>query len=467
VSLVTGGERLVLRRSVPTAPGGAVATVRDPKPIVHRADWRCSLRVCSGVAWVRDSPALMREYRKGTGIDRLLLAGGAALLAAGIALAIAAPVGATFGGGDGNVEFASTRNAGAKAIFTVAPNVPSGPAGADVGLTAGSADAEPFPSADGQAVYFSSNRTSTGQWAVFSISASHVAAPSDTTDPATELGQTPGAETANDYSPTVSRDGTVVVFNRWWNAPDPTHVNGIYQLQGGTVTPLYLPPAGLEAPDATTGTESRSELNPNNATELTYVDSGYHVHLVTGLGSSPMDTDLSAAASTPAGCRDRNPDWEGVAGSSKIIFDSDRPSAGTCASPGTTPRQLWTMDPHNPGPGATAQWPGLVGSSTQDLQPVFSPSGSYIAYTQPGQGDTVYYYYNCAAPGAACPNSKGVQLSSGSRTLNTEPAWAPVTGGPLVPEAPAALLLPGGALVLGGTVLALRRRRRRAAPIAG
>jgi len=389
------------------------------------------------------------------------------VVVAAAGLATAAPAGATFGGGDGNVFFASTRNAGAKAIFGVVPNVPTGPAGADVGLTAGSADAEPFPSSDGQTVYFSSNRTSAGEWAVFSIPASHVAAPSDITDPATELAQTPGAETANDYAPTVSRDGTVVAFNRWWNTPDSTHVNGIYQLKGGTVSPLYLPSAGLEAPDPTTGTESRSELDPNDPTQLTYVDSSYHVHLVTGLGGAPADTDLSAAAHTPAGCRDRNPDWEGVAASSEIIFDSDRPSSGTCTSPGTTPRQLWTMDPHNPGPGATAQWPGLVGSSTQDLQPVFSPSGGYIAYTQPGQGDTVYYYYNCSAPGAACPNAKGVQLSSGSRTLNTEPAWAPVAGGPLVPETPAAVFLPGGALAVGGAVLAVRRRRRRSAAVTG
>lgn len=365
--------------------------------------------------------------------------------------------GAAFPGTNGDVAFVTTR-ADSVTIQQINPygtgvGTPSGDLANTTALTAGSIDAEPFYSPDGTEVAFSSNRT--GRWAIYEI------AQSDTNEstPATEISQVSGHETNDDYGPSFSDDGNTVVFNR-----DNQSIETVVLADGvSSACGLYHPSGGLAAASSDNGASSRVVFDPADPTVLAYVAGNNHVHLLSGIvlpsAGTPCptqaaltDTDLSATATgatlgpTQA---DANPDWS--PDGTKIVFDSTR-SGG---------HSLWYFsNPTSVAPTVSALWPTMAGSTTTtDTQPVFSPDGTKIAYTQPvvGSGTQVIAFENTF--GAPATDSTDLTLGAGA-SANSQPVWQPVQPFPSTPEAPLVVLLPASGVLAGGALVLVGRRRR-------
>jgi Tol biopolymer transport system component len=381
----------------------------------------------------------------------------AAAASLGVLLCVPAVAGAAFPGTNGDIAFVSTRNNNVN-ILQVNPNgtgigTSSGDLSNTTVLTAGSVDAEPFYSPDGTQVTFSSNRT--GRWAIFLIGQTDA----NESTPATEISQVAGQEAHDDYGPSFSDDGNTIVFNR-----DNQSIYSVYIPDGASsACDLYDPSGGLAAASADNGATSRIVFDPADPTKLVYVAGNNHIHLLSGVvvpsAAHPCpaepnltDVDLSATATgTPLGSQaDANPDWS--PDGTKIIFDSTRAGG----------HSLWYFtNPTSASPTVTALWPSLAGStSTSDTQPVFSPDGTHIAYTQPVvHNGTQVIDYESNAFGAPQSSQTDLTLGAGS-SANSQPDWQPVSPLPNLPEAPATLLLPGAALIAGGAYALIRRHRR-------
>ena len=382
----------------------------------------------------------------------------AAAASLGVLLCVPAVAGAAFPGTNGDIAFVSTRNNNVN-ILQVNPNgtgigTSSGDLSNTTVLTAGSVDAEPFYSPDGTQVTFSSNRT--GRWAIFLIGQTDA----NESTPATEISQVAGQEAHDDYGPSFSDDGNTIVFNR-----DNQSIYSVYIPDGASsACDLYDPSGGLAAASADNGATSRIVFDPADPTKLVYVAGNNQIHLLSGVqlpsASHPCpvqttltDTDLSTTATgNTLGPQqsDANPDWS--PDGSKIIFDSTR-SGG---------HSLWYFtSPTSVAPTVTALWPGLAGSTTTtDTQPVFSPDGTHIAYTQPVvHNGTQVIDYESNAFGAPQSSQTDLTMGAGS-SANSQPDWQPQSPPSNLPEAPAALLLPGAALMVGGAYALIRRRRR-------
>jgi Tol biopolymer transport system component len=377
-------------------------------------------------------------------------------VALGVVLTVPVVAGAAFPGTDGVIAFVTTRN-NAVAIDQVNPNgsglgTSSGDLANTTGLTQGSVDAEPFYSPDGTEVVFSSNRT--GRWAIYEIGQTDT----DESTPAAEISQINGTESHDDYGPSFSDDGNSVVFNR-----DNLSIYSVFLPSGvSSACDLYDPPGGLAAASGDNGAASRIVFDPADPTKLVYVAGNNHIHLLSGVvvptaahpcpaEPSLTDVDLSATATggTPLGASqaDANPDWS--PDGTKIIFDSTRAGG----------HSLWYFtNPTSGSPTVAALWPGLAGSTTSDTQPVFSPDGTHIAYTQPvvHNGTQVIDYEDTF--GAPQSMETDLTLGAGS-SANSQPDWQPLAPGPNLPEAPTVLLLPGAALTVGGGYWLMRRRR--------
>jgi Tol biopolymer transport system component len=409
---------------------------------------------------------------RGRRAERLMGVVGVAWLAGWIVLATVSPAGAAYTGANGDIAFVSTRNNN-EAIYQVNPNyigapgaglgTVAGDAAATTGLTAGAIDAEPFYSPDGAQVFFSSDR-SKGHWAIYDIAQSPALPPSDTTDDAVELSQTRRHPTNDDYAPSVGPDGETVVFNR-----NDKALYTLYASKGpSSVCLLYKPPAGLAPASDGDGSGSRAEFDPVDPSKLIYVSADGHIHLLSGIptpaGKNPCkvsarsltDTDLSAEATYPNGhgiahAVDADPDWS--PDGTEVVFDSTRGGGHT----------LWilTLGAH---PSASPLWPGLAAPRKQsDTQPVFSPDGRFVVYTQPVEGSQVVDY---EIDGVGSPVSRQTDLSRSPGTpINSQPDWQSALPAQ-TPEAPLALLLPiAGVLTVGGVLALQRRRRGRRAPV--
>ena len=379
-------------------------------------------------------------------MDRGLKLSGAALLAIGAAVMAAPTVSAAFPGANGNIAFVTTRaGGGAPAVFQVDPTAPgvgtpSGNAAATTQLTgAANVDAPPFFSPTGSTVVFSSNRS--GHFAIYSLAANSIPDTTNQTDGATLVSQT-STDVNDDFAPSISPDGHTLVFNRdnagLWTA-DLNAAN-----PGATATQLL---SVALAPAGDNGAGSRPVFNPVNSTQLLYVGSDNHIHLLGGVGSGSLtNTDLSAATGIGATALDANPDWS--PDGTKVVFDSSRLGG----------RKLFTLNPAatvSSPVAAVALWPSWTRNNTQ---PVFSPDGQYIAYTEAILGSSVLAKNVVPVNGSA---SSAVNVSSVpvGTPQNSQPSWAPKAPSPVVPEAPLAILLPGVALVICGTVVSVRRRR--------
>jgi hypothetical protein len=244
---------------------------------------------------------------------------------------------------------------------------------------------------------------------------------------------------------------------------------------------LYTPPEGLAPASSDNGAGSRAVFDPLDQSKLLFVGGDNHIHLLSGIPvpsghnpcgvapSSLTDTDLSAEATAPAGesisgAADANPDWNPAGEGStsvqigghntNVIFDSTRGGGHT----------LWTMDLTTSPPTVTPIWSGQVGAGDRsDTQPVFSPDGAYITYTEPvTRSGTQVMNYELDQLGQPVNDETDLTLATGT-PANSQPDWQPTLAAQ-APEAPVAVLLPAGGLVVLGGALGLRRRRRRSAP---
>jgi Tol biopolymer transport system component len=415
------------------------------------------------------APVALRGRRL---IERAMIATGVVVLPFSASIAGAPAAHAAFAGANGPIAFVSTRLSEGSfgGIFEVNSQASglgnaNGDQSATTGLTNGQngegTDAEPFFSPGGDTVFFSSNRDSDGDWVIYDIS---TATPESPGSP-TELSQVAGAESNDDYAPSVAPDGRTVVFNRN-DVADPAT----------TVCTLYTPSAGLAA--VSNGRASRALFNPQNPTELLYVGADNHLHLVTGLpapsAAAPTnrcgavagqngvtDTDLSAGATDSitgttdltGSYQDENPDWS--PDGTKIIFDSTR---------GGTNHTLWQMTDVTSGTLTVSPlWPGQVGSGgtlKSTTEPVYSPDGTAAAFVEPGQGQNTWTG-EIVGMGQGLSDAQNVSLSTeGNGIINDQPDWGPAQPSQGTPEVSQAILLPGLALIIGGLGLASQRRRQ-------
>jgi len=388
-------------------------------------------------------------------LSKWLSAAGAALIAAGAIVATSPASFAAFLGTNNQVAFVSTRNGGPSIFLVNAEAAGIGTGTSDPanthqltdayspGQTTQGIDSEPFFSPDGTKVVFASNRNGNSQ--IFLIS-STASLNGDGSDNAVLISQPTTDHTDADFAPTFSPDGCTVVFNRGNTALYT--VNSCASTPSSTV--VLLKTVSLLPASSSDDSASRAVFHPADPTQLVYADGTGHLHHLTGIGGVVADTDISAA--TIGTGADANPDW--VPDGSQIIFDSTR---------GGTNHQLYVMTPDGTTVGTVFGTNTLV----SDTQPIFSPDGSMISFTEPGQSGDV----KDAAEMAVVKGTTG--LFHGSRPpvdltlvgttiagpLDSQPDWQPIPNSPNLPEAPYAVLLPGGALLGAGLLLGLRRRR--------
>jgi hypothetical protein len=419
---------------------------------------------------------------------------------------------AAFPGGDGVLGFASTgnlgavtANGGAQILYQASP-VGSPPASfgapSNVTTVGGGVDASPFYSADGQWVYFSSNATSaSGDFAVYSLPAAQSSGSG--TDGRVELstGTTGGTETADDFQPSATPDGTKVLFIR---DTSPASVMQVPVANGApTGNPTVCQVAGTPGlPDERLGDSSRAVVSPDG-THLVYEDNTGQLHLVTWAGGgvcngAPTDVTITGSSivtgtnSGNAGSQYfENPDWSPDGKS--LILDTN-------AFPGLGANVLATisMSPYPTGPVAPVNlWAAsalIPCSSAQsgtiaqghEFQPIYAPANDSIVFTETSCGNSQLVFIDPVATSGKYMASSATQfqqatdvLSSSSSpnacgpgrynrlgankctSISSEPGWQPVPGGGTqLPESPMAVLLPLGGIGLAGTGLVLQRRRR-------
>ena len=380
------------------------------------------------------------------------------------------PAGATFSGAqNGNVAFASIcdSNTG-QAIYSISPNgstpptytCPGGTAPNYTQSTAGSLDSMPYFSSQGTTLYFSSDRPgggnnpgANGNFAIYQV-----------TYPPTVTGSSPNQSdgavqitfpaasggTSNDYAPTVSADGSELAFLRCNAGTTSCALYVQSPVVGGTPTAVSTMVPPLQ-PDSVSGAASRPEIDPADPSQILYVGTDNHIHLVS-VTSAFTERDLSNESGIAAGKVDEYPDWN--AAGTRIIFDRSH--------------TVWVLDPTT-GPATACELWGSTDPGSE-IEPLFAPTdtatstvgscnpaGNMYVWTKLGGGSNIVldegHGYNSP--------SQLVSLTA-NRTNNSQPAWQPVPLGAQTPEAPVALLLPsaGGVLLAGAVVLELRRRRR-------
>ena len=400
-------------------------------------------------------------------------ASAASVLAGAVATLWVVPVAeAAYPGTNGDVAFSSTRNNNI-AIYQVNLSDPgigtsSGDSSATSDLTLGGGDVEPFYSPDGATVYFSSDRDTAGDWAIFSIPAND---PESASNPATELSAIPGEETHNDYSPSVALDGKTVVFNR-----DNTSIDTLWAPGGAsTVCTLYTPGVGLLPDNSSDGSGSRVVFDPADPTKAIYAGADGDLHLLSGIkftsGSNPCnqqstitDTNISVEA-FPAGSQyatgvDAFPDW-GPNGQN-VVFNSTRGGGNTL---------FVISNPTGATPAGYPVIPAQASSSSSAIstEPVFSPDGTEIAFVQSKKGSTVYSEMLIPETNGTWQASDMEDLSAQNTTgisFDSEPDWQPIVqpANGQVPESPYLPALPAAAVLSAGSLLVLGswRSRRRA-----
>ena len=382
-------------------------------------------------------------------IDRAMIAVGAAALGAGTAIWAGGVAEASFAGSaNGKIGFVAICDPSiGQAVYTVDPNgsppatynCPGRTAPDYTQSTAGATDSMPFFAKDGQTLFFSSDRNPPStSFALYSVpfGAPINGAPGAQTDGATQL-TTPGSN--NDYAPTVSGDGSKLAFIRCDSLNASCHLF-TSALSPSVGVPVQASPAALRPPDPVSGAANRPEFDPVAGNTVLYVDTSNHIHLLNL--TTGVDRDLSSESGVGTS-KDEYPDWNPTA--TKIAFDSTRSS-------GTT---IWEMDLTGSVATAARLWASDPGN---EIEPIYGPSGSGMVWTKLGSGSNlVEYSYNAKL---STQQAVATDPLTANRTNNSQPVWQPLAGtGPITPEAPYAILLPGGALLLGG--LLLRRRHGR------
>jgi len=381
------------------------------------------------------------------------------------------PAGATFSGAqNGNVAFTSICNSNTgQAIYSINPNgspvptytCPGGTSPNYTQSTAGSIDSMPYFSSQGTTLYFSSDRPSTGNnpgangnFAIYQVTYPPTVSgsPGSQVDGAVQITfPTAAGGSSNDYAPTVSADGSELAFIRCNAGTTSCALYVQAPIVGGTPTLVTTAVAPLQ-PNSVSGEASRPEIDPSDPTQILYVGTDNHIHLVS-LDSPPAFTerDLSNESGIASGQIDEYPDWNPAG--TRIIFDRNH--------------DVYVLNPTSAPASACELW-GASDPGTE-IEPIFAPTdtavssgttcnptGNMYVWTKLGGGSNIILDEGHAV-GAA---STLVSLTN-NRTNNSQPAWQPVPLGTQTPEVPVAVLLPSaGAVLLAGAV-ALERRRRR------
>ena len=217
--------------------------------------------------------------------------------------------------------------------------------------TAGSADSMPYFSSQGTTLYFASNRPgngnnpgANGNFAIYQVTYPPTVSgsPGSQTDGATQI-TFPG--TSNDYAPTVSADGSELSFLRCNSGTSSCSLYVQSPIVGGTPTLVNtsVPPV---LPDSVSGAASRPEIDPADPSQILYVGTDNHIHLVS-LTSAFAERDLSSESGITAGQADEYPDWNPAG--TNVIFDRSHvvyvfyginPATGSASA-----CQLWSSDP--------------------------------------------------------------------------------------------------------------------------
>jgi len=380
-----------------------------------------------------------------------------------------APAGATFSGAqNGNVAFASIcdSNTG-QAVYSLNPNgsppptytCPGGTSPTYTQSTAGSIDSMPYFSSQGTTLYFSSDRPASGNnpGANGNFAIYQVAYPPTVTGAAGS--QSDGAVqitfpavsggTSNDYAPTVSSDGSELAFLRCNSGTTSCALYTQSPIIGGTPTLVTTAVAPLQ-PNSVSGEASRPEIDPTDPSQILYVGTDNHIHLVS-LTSAFAERDLSSESGITAGQADEYPDWNPAG--TNVIFDRSHvvyvfyginPATGSASA-----CQLWSSDPGT------------------EIEPIYAPNDTATATSGNCNPTTNQYVWTKLGGGSNIivdghGDANPVLLTS-NRSNNSQPAWQPVSPSTGTPEVPMAALLPaaGGILLAGALVLERQRKRQR------
>ena len=401
---------------------------------------------------------------------RALAVIGILLITAGIWAA--SPAGATFSGAtNGNVAFISICNATiGQATYSLNPNgsppptysCPGGTAPNSTQSTAGSIDSMPYFSSQGTTLYFSSDRLASGNnpGANGNFAIYQVTYPPTVSGPraarVTEQPRSPSrlraegrATTTHPLSPA---DGSEMTFIRCNSGTTSCALYVQNPVVGGTPT-LVSTAATLLQPNSVSGEASRPEINPADPSQVLYVRTDNHIHLVSlALPPAFTERDLSNESGITAGQVDEYPDWNPAG--TRIIFD--RSHSVYVADPTTGPAtacKLWgTGDPGTEIEPIFAPTDTATSSST-----TCHPSGNMYVWTKLGGGSNIILDM-----GHSVGSPATLENLTQNRTNNSQTAWQPIPLGNPTPEVSMAALLPGvgGALLFGAIVLERRRRRK-------
>lgn len=399
---------------------------------------------------------------------RAIHAGARALVVMGVLLVTAVvwvplPAGATFQGSTpGNVAFISICDSNiGQAVYSVNPVGTPPPTYACPGgtnpytqSTAGSADSMPYFSSLGTTLYFASNRLGSGNnagangnFAIYQVTYPPTVSgsPGSQTDGATQI-TFPG--TSNDYAPTVSADGSELSFLRCNSGTSSCSLYVQNPIVGGTPTLVNtsVPPV---LPDSVSGAASRPEIDPADPSQILYVGTDNHIHLVS-LTSAFAERDLSSESGITAGQADEYPDWNPAG--TNVIFDRSHvvyvfyginPATGSASA-----CQLWSSDPGT------------------EIEPIYAPNDTATATSGNCNPTTNQYVWTKLGGGSNIivdghGDANPVLLTS-NRSNNSQPAWQPVSPSTGTPEVPMAAVLPGlGGILLAGAFVLERQRRRK------
>jgi Tol biopolymer transport system component len=320
----------------------------------------------------------------------------------------------------------------------------------------------PYFSSQGSTLYFASNRSgngnnpgANGNFAIYQVTYPATGlsgSPGSQTDGASQITQLTSPGSSNDYAPTVSADGAELSFIRCNASTTSCSLYVQSPIVGGTPTLVPTSPVLPALPDAVSGAASRPEIDPADNTQILYVGTDNHIHLVSTTSAFP-ERDLSSESGY-SGQSDEYPDWNPAG--TNVIFDRSHvvnvfyginPTAGTASA-----CQLWSSDPgteiepiYAPNDTATAS----SGSC--------NPAGNQYVWTKLGGGSNIVLDM-----GHAVGSPDLLSSLTSNRSNNSQPAWQPVAPFVGAPEVPMAALLPGmGGILLAGAFVLDRQRRRK------
>jgi hypothetical protein len=324
----------------------------------------------------------------------------------------------------------------------------------------------PYFSSLGTTLYFASDRATSannpgadGNFAVYQVAypPTVTGSPGSQSDGALQITfPDPGAAgSTNDYAPTVDQNGNELAFIRCATTSGTTSC-GLYvqtPIVGGTPTLVVTAVTPLQ-PNSTNGEASRPEIDPSDPSQIIYVGTDNHIHLVS-LTSSFPERDLSQESGITSGQSDQYPDWNPAG--TRIIFDRNQ--------------FVYVLNPTIAPAAACELWgsadPGI------EIEPIFAPTDTAVSTSGNCNPTGNMYVWTKVGAGTNVVLDMGHSVSSpatlenltANHLTNSQTAWQPIPLASQTPEAPYAAMLPfvGGFLLVGIIALDQRRRRKRSA----